>query len=270
MIATEIFRESDISFESAEYLAGFFDVSGSLTVEKNRDYRVENAVKYGYSLRIEVQKTHPEVVDLFKSTTLGYSGDRLLPSGKTADRWIAKAKKARIIMEAIGSHFRLKAGHWTALQENIDPENLKARISELNRVPLVSFKNPITAPYIAGVFDAHGHIDIHDQDGCQTLLAIIMENHEPFIAEIGHYLNVKPFPNKKKGEIKTYKAVLHSTKAADFLEQIQPYSIRHRKTIPSALSFQKIWEANKGKSRSDWQKSAIAAAQTLVLQTKNL
>lgn len=277
MVTTEVLQSPHLNPALVEYLAGFFDVSGSITIEKNREYSTKGRISYNYPLRAEVERVYPETIDFFKSIELGFGNNRPLPSGKITKRWIVKANKARLLLETLGSHLRLKAGHWQIIQEYIDTlgnrsrddsERLKTSVKELNQTPRISFAAPITTPYIAGVFDGHGHIGIHDQDGCQNLIAQIGLNNQPFMSEIGRFLGSKPFPGRSHGEIKSYKVVLHSTAAADFLERIQPYSIRHRKSIPAALEFQRVWQADIGKQRSEQQKDAVQAAQVSFLQTK--
>lgn len=277
MAIAEILQSPRSNPAVVEYLAGFFDVSGSITIEKNRDNRTKGRISYSYPLRAELERVYPETVDFFKNIGLGFGNNRLLPSGKITNRWIVKANKARLLLETLGPHFRLKAGHWQVIQEYIgilgnrsmnDLERLRASIKELNQTPQISFAAPITTPYIAGVFDGHGHIGIHDQNGYQNLIAQIGLSNQPFMSKIGDFLGSKPFPDRSHGEIKSHNMVLHSTAAANFLELIQPYSIRHRKSIFAALKFQKIWQADIGTQRSEEQRNAVQAAQAAFLQTK--
>lgn len=137
----EALRSFQLDPAQIEYLAGFFDVSGSITIERNRDYRVKEETRYDYPLRVELQRVRAEAIALFRSLIPGPDKDRLLPSGKTADRWYVKARKARLLLEILGPNLRLKAGHWQTVQEYTDTfggrpaedsEKLKKQIEELN------------------------------------------------------------------------------------------------------------------------------------------
>lgn len=275
----ELLQPLTVNHEVLEYLAGFFDVSGSVTIERNRIRRKSGRTDFSYVLRAELERVQAASLDQFKTFLPGYETVRTLPSGKVLSRWFVKATKAYVLLTSLGTHFRLKAGHWELIQEYIatsgqrtrdESEGLKAELMELNKNPEVSFANPLTDPYLAGVFDGHGSVGIQEQEGKMNLKVRIQLDQQAFMTEIGRTLKTSVFQNTSNGVCVGYVASLHSEKAARFLRCIQPYSIRHRDLIPAALSFQQLFEQNKGRRRAEEEYARLIAAKNLLYPNKSI
>lgn len=275
----ELLQPLSVNAEMLEYLAGFFDVSGSVSIERRRDYRIRGRERYNYVLRAELERVQPTAIDAFKTILPGYEGNRDLPSGKVTNRWYVKARKARLLLETLGPHFRLKAGHCEVIQEFIntigqrtaeESEELKVQLMELNKNPKPSLTNPLTEPYLAGVFDGHGSVGIYDYEHARhmSLQIKIQLDHQALMSKIGRTLETNVFQNTSHGTVVAYVASLNSGQAAAFLERMQPYSIRHREIIPLALSFQALWELGKGRRRTEEQYTKLIEAKNLLNQAK--
>jgi hypothetical protein len=276
-ISEAVPQPQPISPELIEYLAGFFDVSGSVTIEKNPARKPQGTGSFNYVLRAELQRVSPEPRAIFNASFPGYGGDRAIPSGKITKRWYIKAVRARAFFEHVGPSLRLKAGHWEKVQQFIEtsgnrpPEDsirLKESIMALNKLPKPSFNKPFSEPYLAGVFDGRGWIDIELIDNHLILKAKVANDHQEFMEEIGRALKTKPYPYAHTGRATIYHVALHSAEAANFLRKVQPFSLRYKELIPQALSFQSLWERNKHKVRSAEEMEILVAARASLLQAR--
>lgn len=215
-----------------QYLAGIFDVSGSISIQHN-----PATMRRGesFALRLDFARTNPTIVKLmdqvFPANTGQYPN---LPDEKTRNRWFAKAKKAEVVLETLRPYLVLKHGHSQVVDEFLalkgirtaqESEEFKKRIAGLNKSPIIrEDRENLPDDYVAGVLDAHGSILLDTKIRLPGLTLNVTVNNHSFMQRVARYFESTIIPQKNQdGSIRSYAVNLSANRALEKLIQIRPH-----------------------------------------------
>jgi hypothetical protein len=214
----------------ANYLAGFFDGDGSITVEKLKqdsftlrikfcqsnlkciqeiqsyypflkyDGGLRNDIRCEYQLRAAGQQNEPLLDDLLKFSILKY--EQLL-----------EAKK---FFQYINVKNTYK-----------EKEAIYNRLKELKKTSEIKPYDRLNIKYIAGLFDAEGSIGIYNNS---LRVKITQKSDRTILEKIAELYN-------NTNTIDNYAIAFYGTNAKNFLEEIKPFCIYKTPQIDLALKY---------------------------------
>lgn len=215
-----------------QYLAGIFDVSGSITIQHNPATARRGE---SFALRLDLARTNPTIIQLMDQAFPASTSQAPKPfNGKTRNRWYAKAKKAEEVVEALRPYLILKFGHLQMIDEFLalkgvrtaqESEEFKKRIAERNKSPITRESSGVLPDaYVAEVLDAHGSILFSTQHHFPGLTLGVTVNNQSFIGQLGRYFEATPIPQKNKdGTIRSYAVSLSASRALEKLTRVRPH-----------------------------------------------
>lgn len=254
-----------------QYLAGIFDVSGSISIQHNPATARRGE---SFALRLDLSRTNPTIVNLMDQIFPASSGQFTSPSDeKLRNRWFAKAKKAEEVIEALKPHLILKFGHLQVVDDFLalkgirtaqESEEFKKRIAELNKSPIIrESSGSLPDAYVAGVIDAHGSILFSTRPHFPGLSLNVTVNNQSFVGQLGQYFDATPIPQKNKdGTIRSYAVSLSANRALEKLTGIRPHLRLLQPLADLGIEFQNL--RNSPGSRSKYQARKLEEERILV------
>lgn len=264
-----------------QYLAGIFDVSGSITIQHNPPTTRRGE---SFALRLDLSRTNPTIIQLMDQVFPASRGQVTPPPDeKKRNRWFTKAKKAEGVIEALRPYLILKYGHLQVVDDFLalkgvrtaqESEEFKRRITELNKSPIIrESSGSLPDAYVAGVIDAHGSILFNTQPHFPGLSLNVTVNNQSFIGQMAQYFETVPIPQKNKdGTIRSYAVSLSANRALQKLTQVRPHLRLLQPLADLGVEFQNL--RNSPGSRSNYQErkleeEKIAAQARIILQQNN-
>lgn len=266
--------EREARTETLQYLAGIFDVSGSITIQHNpaTTRRGES-----FSLRLDLSRTNPTIIKLMNQAFPATTDDLSTPPDeKKRHRWYAKSRKAEEVIEALRPYLILKFGHLQVVDDFLalkgvrtaqESDEFKRAVAHLNKTPIVRSNDvPLPDAYVAGIFDAHGSLSLHTQIRQPGLGLNVTVNNLPLMEQVAQYFESTIIPQKNPdGTIRSYAVSPSAKKALEKLNQIYPHLRLLKDLADLGIEFQNL--RNSPGSRSKYQERKLQEAQ-LVAQAQ--
>lgn len=263
-----------------QYLAGIFDVSGSISIQHN-----PATLRRGesFALRLDFARTNPTIVQLMDQVFPASMGPRNLPDGKVRNRWFAKANKAEVVLETLRPYLVLKYGHLQAADEFLslkgmrtaqESEEFKRRIAELNKSPIVrEDEGNLPDAYIAGVLDAHGSILLNTKIRLPGLILNVTVNNHSFMQRVAGYFESTIIPQKNQdGTVRSYAVNLSANRALEKLVHLRPHLRLLQPLADLGIEFQSLRNSPGSRSRfveRKLEEERIVTQAKVMLQANN-
>lgn len=230
-----------------QYMAGYFDASGSITISATKKNR--RGEPMSHVVRLDMERINPTVVTLMTQLFPSYSGTRELPSKRAMrNRWYAQSSRAVQVLETLSPYLKVKgpqvalirefteAGHQKRSRD--DALAYKEQLGALNKDPKTGHVTPLETPYVAGFFDAHGSVSFANKAGYFELYIALDVRNKPLAVAIARTLGMTLVPTWKKGIIATHHLTLQSYKAKDCLIALLPFLRIKFRQAQLAIEFQ--------------------------------
>jgi hypothetical protein len=220
----------DISTNFKQYLAGFFDGDGSITVEK---------IKGGYTLRIKFSQSNEKFIDTIKNYYPYLHKSEYKRNYNSRKEFELRASGIQIkpLVHDLLQYSILKndqliqANHFFELinikNKHDEKEKIYLKLKELKTINENKPYERLTIPYIAGLFDAEGSIGIY---GKTLRVKLTQKSNIVILQKIAEiYGNINKIDN--------YSISFYGKKSFVFLNNAKEYCIYKNPQILVALKY---------------------------------
>lgn len=241
-----------------EYLAGYFDAAGSISICR---------AKQRFILRLDLQREqrHAPAFDLLTKRFGRSPSLRRLPSEKLALRWLVQYQPAVDVLNTLGPHLRVKTDQWRLSQEFAaqgadrtaeQSMALAERMRAANAGRSTAVHRPLTDPYTAGLFDAHGYLGYRIRKrASMEMYAYLALKQAGLLQAIEAQYGGRSY-STRRGPV----LALYGRQAGGFLRRLLPDSRVKRPDIERWLELETVRAETHARVRDEDQRSALLEA----------